>query len=59
MKFLRATHQLHVIVDDKGNLIKAKLTKGNVDDRHAVSEMMEGLIGLLLGIKAILIKISF
>ncbi|NBT86278.1 MAG: IS982 family transposase, partial [Alphaproteobacteria bacterium] len=36
-----------MIVDEKGNLIEAKLTKGKVDDRHVVSEMAEGVTGLL------------
>ena len=51
--------KLHVIVDDKGNLIKAKLTKGNVDDRHVVSEMTEGLMGLLFGDKGYIDKELF
>jgi transposase len=51
--------KLHVIVDEKGNLIKAKLTKGNVDDRHVVSEMTEGVTGLLFGDKGYIDKDLF
>lgn len=39
--------KLHVIVDEKGNLMRVKLTKGNVDDRHVVPEMTQGMTGLL------------
>jgi transposase len=43
--------KLHVIVDDKGNLLRVKLTPGNVDDRAVVDAMTQGLMGLLFGDK--------
>jgi transposase len=43
--------KLHVIIDEKGNLMRVKLTKGNVDDRQVVPQMTEGLLGLLFGDK--------
>jgi hypothetical protein len=34
--------KLHIIIDEKGNLINAKLTKGNEDDRSVASQMTAG-----------------
>ena len=38
--------KLHIIVDDKGNLMNAKLTKGNVVDRSVVPQMTANMKGL-------------
>lgn len=43
--------KLHVIVDEKGNLMRVKLTKGNVDDRRVVPDMTQGMSGILFGDK--------
>lgn len=43
--------KLHVITDEKGNLLRVKLTKGNMDDRQVVPQMTKGLLGLLFGDK--------
>lgn len=51
--------KLHVIVDEKGNLTRVKLTKGNVDDRHVVPSMTEGLTGVLFGDKGYISKDLF
>ena len=51
--------KLHVIVDEKGNLMRIKLTKGNVDDRAVVPDMTESLWGLLLGDKGYISKELF
>jgi hypothetical protein len=47
-----------VIVDEKGNLMRMKLTKGNVDDRAVVPDMAEGLWGLLLGDKDTVLNVN-
>ena len=51
--------KLHLIVDEKGNLMRAKLTKGNIDDRYVVPEMTTGLTGLLFGDKGYIKKELF
>lgn len=51
--------KLHAIIDEKGNLMRVKLTKGNVDDRAVVPDMTEGLWGLLFGDKGYISKALF
>ncbi len=41
--------KLHLIFNDKGQLMSFKLTPGNVDDRATVTEMVKNLKGLLFG----------
>ncbi len=41
--------KLHLIINDKGELLAFKLTPGNVDDRKPVPEMTEGIFGKLFG----------
>jgi hypothetical protein len=36
--------KLHIIIDEKGNLLNAKLTKGNADDRSVVPQMTAGRV---------------
>lgn len=43
--------KLHLIFNDKGELMNFRLTSGNVDDRAVVKEMVEHLKGWLLGDK--------
>lgn len=43
--------KLHAIINDKAELVRVKLTKGNVDDREVVPLMTEFLTGLLFGDK--------
>lgn len=43
--------KLHIIVNDKGELVKALVTPGNVDDRAPVSKMTKDLFGKLFGDK--------
>lgn len=43
--------KLHIIIDDKGNLMSAKLTKGNVDDRSVVPQMTADMHGFLFADK--------
>lgn len=43
--------KLHLVINEKGQLHKVKLTKGNIDDRTPVLDLVEGLEGLLFGDK--------
>jgi hypothetical protein len=43
--------KLHIIIDEKGNLINAKLTKGNTDDRSVVPQMTADMTGFLFADK--------
>ena len=43
--------KLHIIIDNKGNLMNAKLTKGNVDDRSVVPQMTANMKGFLFADK--------
>lgn len=51
--------KLHVIVNEKGALVRVKLTPGNVDDRAVVDQMTQGLQGLLFGDKGYICKKLF
>jgi Transposase DDE domain len=41
--------KLHLMVNDRGQILAFALTQGNVDDRKPVPEMAKGLIGKLFG----------
>jgi len=43
--------KLHLIINEKGELIAFKLTKGNVDDREPVPDLTQDLAGKLFGDK--------
>lgn len=43
--------KLHLIVNERGELLSVKLTRGNVDDRKPVSEMCQSVVGKLFGDK--------
>ncbi len=43
--------KLHVIITPQGDLMRVKLTGGNVDDRKVIPQMTQGLTGLLFGDK--------
>ena len=51
--------KLHIIIDDKGNLMKAKLTKGNADDRSVVPQMTANMKGFLFADKGYVSKDLF
>ena len=40
---------MHLIINERGELLAFKLTPGNVDDRKPVPEMAQGLFGKLFG----------
>ncbi len=48
-----------MIIDDKGNLMNAKLTKGNVDDRSVVLQMTADMKGFLFADKGYISKDLF
>lgn len=41
--------KLHIIVDDRGEILSFSITKGNVDDRKPVPKLTKNLIGKLFG----------
>ncbi len=41
--------KLHLIINDRGELLAFKLTPGNTDDHKPVPEMSEGIFGKLFG----------
>jgi len=43
--------KLHLIINEKGELLNVLLTPGNVDDRKPVRDMTKHLVGLLFGDK--------
>jgi hypothetical protein len=43
--------KLHIVINDKGEIMAFKITKGNVDDRDPVPAMTQGLVGKLIGDK--------
>jgi len=44
---------LHLIINDRSELLAVKLTPGNVDDRAPVPEMAKSLTGKLFGDKGL------
>ncbi len=48
--------KLHAIINSKGELIRLKLTPGNVDDRQPIPELCQGLFGQLFADKGYLGK---
>jgi hypothetical protein len=51
--------KLHLVINEKGELLNAQLTPGNVDDRKPVRHMVHRLKGLLFGDKGYIDKILF
>lgn len=43
--------KLHIIVNDRGEILAVRLTPGNTDDRRPVPDLVEGLWGRLYGDK--------
>ncbi len=41
--------KLHLVVNDRGELLAFQITPGNVDDRRPVAELTRGLVGRLVG----------
>ncbi len=51
--------KLHLIINTKGQIIAAKITQGNVDDRDVVREMTTNLVGEIYGDKDYISKPLF
>ena len=51
--------KLHLIINTKGQIIAAKITQGNVDDRDVVRDMTENLSGKMAGDKGYISKSLF
>jgi hypothetical protein len=51
--------KLHLIINDRGELLAFKLTPGNVDDRTPVPDMAEDLFGKLFGDRGYLSQALF
>lgn len=43
--------KLHLVINDRGELLNVRLTPGNTDDRRPVPELVKGLFGKLFGDK--------
>jgi hypothetical protein len=43
--------KLHMVINDRGELLSLRLTPGNTDDRRPVPELVKGLFGKLFGDK--------
>ncbi|MCA1614372.1 MAG: IS982 family transposase [Acidobacteria bacterium] len=41
--------KLHLVINDRGELLSLRLTPGNTDDRRPVPELVKGLFGKLFG----------
>lgn len=51
--------KLHLVINEKGELMAAQLTPGNTDDRQPVSSLVTALKGLLFGDKGYISSILF
>ena len=51
--------KLHLIISEKGDLLSAKLTPGNTDDRKPLRQMSDKLTGLLFGDKGYISQTLF
>ncbi len=48
--------KLHLIINEKGQFIALKMTKGNVDDRIPVPELTDGLTGVMYADKGYILN---
>jgi hypothetical protein len=51
--------KLHLVINDRGELLAFQVTSGNVDDRAPVPHLIQGLTGKLFGDKGYLSKALF
>ena len=51
--------KLHIVVNDKGELLAMMVTAGNIDDRKPVPQMCKNIIGKLIGDKGYISKQLF
>jgi len=48
--------KLHLVINHPGELVNFCVTRGNVDDRHVVDKLTQGLTGLVAADKGYLVK---
>ena len=51
--------KLHIVINDKGEIMAFKITEGNVDDRKPVPDLVKNLVGKLVGDKGYISKNLF
>ena len=51
--------KLHLVINDRGEILAVQLTPGNVDDRKPVPELVKGLFGKLFGDRGYISKTLF
>jgi hypothetical protein len=51
--------KLHLVINDRGELLSLRLTPGNTDDRQPVPELVKGLFGKLFGDKGYISQTLF
>jgi hypothetical protein len=51
--------KLHLVIDEKGEIVNAQLTAGNTDDRKPVEELMSHFQGVMFGDKGYISKDLF
>lgn len=51
--------KLHLVINDRGELLSLRLTPGNTDDRQPVPELVRGLFGKLFGDKGYISQTLF
>lgn len=51
--------KLHLVINERGDLLAFKLTQGHVNDRTPVTELTSGILGKLFGDKGYLSKKLF
>ena len=51
--------KLHLVINDRGELLSLRLTPGNVDDRRPVPELVKELFGKLFGDKGYIVQPLF
>ena len=51
--------KLHILINDKGELMAFKITQADVDDRQSVDFLSQGLIGKMIGDKGYISKKIF
>jgi hypothetical protein len=51
--------KLHLVINDRGELLSLRVTPGNTDDRQPVPELVKGLFGKLFGDKGYISRTLF
>jgi Transposase DDE domain len=51
--------QVHLVINDEGELLGVKITAGNIDDRDPVPELARALFGKLFGDRGYISQVLF